>query len=364
MRLVPISQCQPGDILARSVFSDNGTTLIGAGVVLTHRMLDRLKKMNIIKVYIQDSRTADILLEDTVSERTRQEAMAVIHETFRSVKDSPQKWQQTFHDKQFGRQFRQVMSSVVDELKQNRTAMNLLGDAWASNHYIFSHSFNVALYATALAIKSGYAEKELIEIGMGALLHDVGKMAIPCEILQKPGQLTEEEFEIMKTHTEYGFEMLRRLDEIPLLAAHCAYQHHERCDGSGYPRQLKGEEIHPYARIIAVCDVFDALTSHRVYRPSVLPHEAMEVLFAGAGTLFEQRMVEHLRDTIALYPLGMTVTLNTGEVGVVIDYNKGLPSRPILRILTDENGQPLEHPHEYDLSKRMHLMIVQTEALL
>ncbi len=364
MRLVSITNCQPGVTLARSIYNDNGTTLVGSGVVLTQRMLDRLKNLNITKIYIQDKRTGDLLLEDAISERTRQEALAVIHETFRSVKDSPQKWQTTFSDKQFGRQFRQVMSSVIDELKQNRTAMNLLGDAYASDHYIFGHSFNVALYSTALAMKAGFGEKELIEIGVGAMLHDVGKMYIPCEILQKPGRLTDEEFEIMKKHAEYGFEMLRRLDEIPLLAAHCAFQHHERCDGSGYPRNLKGDEIHVYARILAVCDVFDALTTHRVYRPPMLPHEAMEILFAGAGTQFEQRFVENLRDTIALYPLGMSVTLNTGEAGVVIDYNKGMPSRPIVRILTDEKGQPLETPLEYDLSKRLHLMIVSSDALL
>jgi HD-GYP domain-containing protein (c-di-GMP phosphodiesterase class II) len=364
MRLVSISQCQPGDTLARSIYSDNGTTLVGSGVVLTQRMLDRLKNMNITRVYIQDRRTGDIQLEDAVTEKTRQEAMALIHQTFGSVKDSPQRWQQAFHDRQFGRQFRQVMSAVIDELKENRSAMNLLGSACASDHYIFAHSFNVALYSTALAMKAGFGEKELIEIGMGAMLHDVGKMSIPCEILQKPGQLTEEELEIMKKHTEYGFELLRRQDDIPLLAAHCAFQHHERYDGSGYPRRLKGEEIHLYARIIAVSDVFDALTSHRVYRAPKLPHEAMEILFTGAGTQFEQRFVEYLRDTIAIYPLGMTVTLNTGEVGVIIDYNKGLPSRPIVRILTDESGQPLEHPHEYDLSKKLHLVIVQCDSLL
>jgi len=364
MRLVSLSKCQPGVTLARSIYSENGSTLVGAGVVLTQRMLDRLQQLNITTLYIQDARTDDIQLEDAVSERTRQEAMAVIHETFRSALNSPQKWSQSFHDRQFGKQFRDVMVSVIDELKGNRSAMNLLGNACASDHYIFAHSFNVALYTTALAMKAGFGEKELMEIGMGAMLHDVGKMSIPPEILQKPGPLTEDEFAIMKKHSEYGFEMLRRQDDIPLLAAHCAFQHHERIDGSGYPRGLKGEEIHPYAKLLAVCDVFDALTTQRAYRAPMLPHEATEILFAGAGTLYDQTCVEYLRDTIALYPLGMTVTLNTGEVGVVIDYNKGMPGRPIVRVLTDEAGQPLANPHEYDLSKKLHLMIVQCDSLL
>lgn len=364
MRLISINQCQPGDTLARAIYKDNGTTLIGEGVVLTQRMLDRLVDLNITSVYIHDERTSDLVFEEPVSEQTRREAMAVINDAFRTIQDDPHKWRQTFTNQQFGRKFRQVMSSVVDELKQNRSAMNLLGNACAADHYIFAHSFNVALYTIALAMKRGFNEKELIEIGLGAMLHDVGKMFIPLELLNKPGKLSDEEYEIVKKHTEYGFELLRRQDDIPLLSAHCAFQHHERYDGSGYPRQLKKDEIHPYAQILAVCDVFDALTTNRSYRKQMLPHEAMEILFVGSDKLFATEAVEDLRDTIALYPLGLTVTLNTGESGVVIDYNKGMPSRPIIRVLTDENGQRVESPYEIDLSKRLHLMIASCDSLI
>jgi putative nucleotidyltransferase with HDIG domain len=327
-------------------------------------MLDRLAGLNITSVYIQDERTSDLVFKEPVSEQTRRKAMALINDAFRSIQEDPQKWRQTFTNKQFGRQFRQVMSTVVDELKQNRSAMNLLGNACAADHYIFSHSFNVALYTIALAMKMGFNEKELLEIGLGAMLHDVGKMMLPLEILNKPGKLSDEEYEIVKKHTEYGFELLRREDDIPLLSAHCAFQHHERYDGSGYPRKLKKDEIHPFAQLVAVCDVFDALTSNRSYRKPILPHEAMEILFVGSDKQFAKEAVEGLRDTIALYPLGLSVTLNTGESGVVVDYNKGMPSRPIIRVLADENGQRLETPYEIDLSKRLHLMIVSCGSLI
>lgn len=364
MRLKPLNQCQPGDVLARSIFMDNGTTLVGEGVVLTQRMLARLSEMNVTNLYIHDERTSDIVFEDPISEQTQREALAVINNTFRTIQQDPQKWRQAFVNQQFGRQFRQVMGYVIDELKRNRSAMNLLGNACATDNYIFAHSFNVALYSTALAMKAGYGDKEVLEIGLGAMLHDVGKMMIPLEVLNKPGELSEEEYDVVKKHTEYGFEILRRQDDIPLLAAHCAFQHHERSDGSGYPRNLKGEEIHPYARIMAVCDVFDALTTHRTYRKPMLPHEAMEILYAGTDTLYVKEVVESMRDTIALYPLGLTVTLNTGETGVVVDYNKGMPSRPIIRILYDEAGQQVAAPYEIDLSKRLHLMISACDSLI
>lgn len=364
MRLISIQKCRPGDTLARSIYAENGAVLVRAGVELTNRMLVRLQNMNITSLYIQDKRTADIMVETVISEQTRKEAMSVIHDMFHAVRAYPQKWQQVFSDKSFGRQLHTVMTAVADELKGCRSAMNLMADSCAYDNYLFSHSFHVALYSTALALKTGFSEKEVLEVSIGGMLHDIGKIHVPDEVLRKPGPLTEEEFELMKKHTEYGFDMLRRLDDIPLLAAHCAFQHHERWDGSGYPRRLKREEIHPFGRLMAVADVFDALTTHRVYRPPILPHEAMEVLYSGSDKLFDQTYVEALGKTIALYPVGLSVTLNTGEIGVVVDTNKGMPSRPIIRILVDEAGQQLEKPYEYDLSKRLHLMIVACDELM
>ena len=118
-------------------------------------------------------------------------------------------------------------------------------------------------------------------IGLGSMLHDIGKIAVSKEILLKPGKLTEEEFQVIKTHTTEGFEMLRNSYSVPLLVAHCAFQHHERLDGSGYPRGIKSKDIHDYAKVIAVADVFDAVTSNRVYRSAMLPHEGLEMLYAG-----------------------------------------------------------------------------------
>lgn len=350
--------------MAKSIFNNNGTVLIGEGVELNQRMIDRLQALNITAIYVYDEMTKDVEITDVVSERTRREALSVIHTTFQMFLDEPNRWQKHFNNKQLGKQFRQVMSSIIDELKLNRSAMNLLGSVVGTDHYVFAHSFNVTLYTTALAIKLGLNEKELVEIGIGAMLHDVGKMAIPQDVLHKPDRLTDDEFEQIKKHTEVGFEILRRQDEIPLLAAHCAFQHHERLDGSGYPRKLKEPDIHKYAKILAICDVFDALTTNRVYRRAMLPHQAMEILYAGVESLFVKDYVEAFRDTIALYPIGLSVSLNTGEEGIVIDYNRGVPSRPIIRILKDEQGNHLDSPFEIDLSKRLNLVITSCDLLL
>lgn len=120
----------------------------------------------------------------------------------------------------------------------------------------------------------------------------------------------------MQAHTEIGFQILKEEPNIPLLAAHCALQHHERIDGSGYPRGLTGPQIHEYAKWLGVADSYDAMTSNRVYKKAMLPHQAVEALYVGSGTLYEQKHLELFRDRVAIYPLGLTVKLSTGRAGL------------------------------------------------
>ncbi|WP_042165040.1 HD-GYP domain-containing protein, partial [Paenibacillus gorillae] len=224
--------------------------------------------------------------------------------------------------------------------------------------YLYQHSLNVCVYTTLLGTAYGYTREELMTLGMGALLHDIGKTQISMNVLKKPDQLTAEEFGMMKNHAKIGFELLKDEPNLPLIVAHCAFQHHERLDGSGYPRGIKGGEIHDYAKWIGLVDSYDAMTTNRVYRSPMLPHQAIELLYAGTGTLYEQHMVQLFRDKVAIYPIGITVTLHTGESGVVIDFNTAYPHRPIIRILNNEAGETLAVPYEVDLSKQLSTMIV------
>ncbi|TPG71579.1 HD-GYP domain-containing protein [Brevibacillus laterosporus] len=348
--------------LARSIYNSNGTILVGNGVTLTKRMIERLAEMNIHSIYIEDEETADIFIDDIISEQTRQEAMGFIHTSFETFRDDPKRFRQVFAAEKMGLRVKSVLTNLIHELKNNHSAMNLLGTVCGVDSYVFVHSFNVTIYTVLVGLKMGLNDKEIGDLALGAMLHDVGKMLIPPEILNKPGRLTDEEYEIVKQHTEIGFELLRKQIGIPLLTAHCAYQHHERIDGSGYPRQLKDMEIHPYAKILAVCDVFDALTSHRVYRSPMLPHDATELLFAGSGTQFCKNVLEEFRNSISVYPVGLGVTLSSGVSGVIIKNNPGLPSRPIVRILENEAHEKV-NPFEVDLTTELSLVISDCEPL-
>jgi len=366
VRLVAISNCSTGMTIAKPVFDEQGTLLLGIGVKLTNKIIERLGLKGITHLYLNDDLTNDLVLEDNISIETRTEATKRIQNVFLAIKEGMHKSKAATHGKLVF-EFKKVFESLLNELKRNTQLMNLLTYIQAKDSYVFTHSLNVTLYSLAIAMKLKYEDKKLYELGLGALLHDIGKMMVPQEILHKPGKLTEDEYSIMKKHTEYGFEVLRKDPEISLLVAHCAYQHHEKLDGTGYPRGLKDNEIHPYAKIIAVADVFDALTTHqRCYRKGMLPHEAMEILYTGCNTQFDQKIVEAFRSSVALYPIGVTVVLNSGEKAVVVGYNADTPQRPRVRVFTDRDGNQLEDWFEIDLSSSDYLstMIVECDAII
>lgn len=356
MLFMPINMCQPGMRLAKNIYNDDGMVLLAVNVELTQRLLDRLFSNGIDYIYIEDARTNDIIQEDVIQDETRSKAVSEIRNTFKKVmEDSNKRGAVNYYD--IGRNFRDVMKMIIDDLSAHEGAMVMLNNMNVKDNYLFQHSVNVSIYAIMLGISYGYSRDKLETLGLGALLHDIGKTKVPLGILRKPSQLTPDEFKEMKNHTTYGFNLLKDEPNIPLLSAHCALQHHERINGSGYPRGIQGSEINEFARWIGLVDSYDAMTTTRVYRRPLLPHEAMEQLFAGSGTMYDQSQIALFRDKIAIYPLGITVRLNTGEYGIVSKLNMAVPQRPIIRVLQDEAGTVLKEPYEIDLSSKLSILI-------
>lgn len=362
MRLVATTSVEEGALLGKAIYNDKGQTLLNVGVRLERKMLKRLEEFGINYIYIKDPDTDDIVFKNSISDELRINAIMTIGEAFKQVQmDS--KISQTFVLEKSAKKFKMLIVALLDELNSSKALLNLLSDVFLHDHYIFSHSLNVTLYSLAIGIEMKLSPKELEQLGLGAILHDVGKMKVPEAILTKPGKLTAEEFEIIKEHAEDGFQMLRNIPTIPLIVAHCAYQHHERLNGGGYPRGLKEEEIHLFGKILGVADVFDAVTSNRVYRPAMLPHEGLEILYSGVGSLFDPKIVDAFRRAVAIYPTGLTVTLSDGRVGVVAEQNSGLSERPIIRIL-EEGGCRVEQPYHLDLKSNLSLMIVSCDTII
>lgn len=343
--------------LAQDIFSDDGMLLLRENIELTSSLISRLQTTGVPYVYVQDERTEGIVLKDAISPETRSEGLRIITTNFKKLVSNGTTKSKKQLPIYVGKEFGKAIDMVLEDLESNKDALIMVSNIHTTDTYLFNHSLNVTIYTLILAIANGYSGEKLRTIGLGTILHDIGKMYIPLDILNKPGKLTDEEFAEMKKHTTYGFEMLKDEPNIPLLAAHCAFQHHERLDGSGYPRGLKQDEIHEFAKMIAIADSYDAMTTNRVYRKAMQPSDALENLYTGAGKLYDISLLSSFRDKVAIYPIGVTVLLSNGVTGVVADINSDCPHRPIIRVIKDEYGQDLTQPYELDMSKNLSVVV-------
>ncbi|AGA57152.1 HD-GYP domain-containing protein [Thermobacillus composti KWC4] len=358
MRRIHISMVRPGERLARPIMRENGSVLLGAGVEMNERFIERLRGLGIDVVYVEDEWTSDIVPEAVIRDETYQRAFDTIYKTVGSLMDTPA-YRGRASTPDLGRTFRALFGEIIHDLLQRKDIMYSLAQIHVADAYLFQHSVNVAVLAGIMGMAKGYNRNQIEELGVGALLFDIGMTKVPKELLHKTTPLTPEERAIVEKHTTEGFDMLRTQHDISLLSAHCALQHHERYDGSGYPRGLKGNEIHEYAQIIAIADVYDALTSPRSYRNRYSPSEAIEYLFAAGNTLFDLELIKLFCRHVSVYPVATTVMLNTGQIAVVTANNPLAVHRPVVRILREADGRPVSTPYEIDLKYDMQLMIVK-----
>lgn len=226
---------------------------------------------------------------------------------------------------------------------------------------LFHHSVNVTFYVLTLGLYLNLPKDDLLNLGIGTLLHDVGKLRVRREVLQKPGRLTPEEFREIQMHSQYGFEILSALADISATSALIALQHHERMDGSGYPNGLMGDQIHLFSQLTAVVDVYEALTANRVYRQAYLPHEAFGLIMRDRGTRLSTVGVDAFRETISIYPLGMSVRLTNGDLAVVIQASAGNDQQPVVRAIENARGEPIR-PYELDLRNSPDIQIETCES--
>jgi len=356
MRLAPVSQLLDGRALAKSIFNDNGQILLHSEVILTLPLIRRLLQYNILYVYIEDARTDDIIVKDIVSEETRRKALSQVHTTMTTLFNE-QKSKPKLSNPKLAKEFNTLFDDILGELWDSKQIMSQMVNIHRKDDYLYHHSVNVGILSAALGIALGYNKNDIRELGIGAMLHDIGKTKIPIEILNKPGKLTAEEFQIMKKHSEYGYDILKNEPGISLRTAHIAFQHHERYNGTGYPRQIINKDQHEFAKIVAITDVYDALISNRVYRNSYLPHEAFEMILGGGNYHFDHHIIKAFSENISIYPIGITVKLNTGELAVVSSIDANYPQRPTVRVITNPNGDNLATPYEVDLKTNLTLMI-------
>ncbi|NLW48453.1 MAG: HD-GYP domain-containing protein [Firmicutes bacterium] len=350
MRLVSIDNAKNGMVIARNIFTSDGNILLGKGKALTEDYIFRLEQWNINSLYIEDEIIGEIEIDELVNEQTKVETIRITKEAMNNIRNGKM---------MNSEKVRKAVNNIMEELIQNRKVIVNLVDIRAMNDFTFGHSVEVCILSLLTGIDLGYNFPKLKQLGYGALLHDVGKSTVSETLLYKKTELTPEERKEIEKHARLGYEILQKQEEISSVSAHVAWQHHERYDGSGYPRGIKGAEIQEFARVVALADAFDAMTTDRVYREKkVMPHEALEYLRDTGGTLFDPEIVKVFIQNIAPFPTGSIVSLNTGEKAVVTKVSKDFPSRPEIRIIQNSDGQRLTEPMEKDLRKELTVFIV------
>ncbi len=248
---------------------------------------------------------------------------------------------------------KEIVADMADSIIRNPNALVWLTHLKRRDDYTAIHSMNVCIISLAFARSCGFPVEQLKTIGTGALLHDIGKMKVPDEILNKPGKLTEQEFEVMKKHPAYGYELLKDDKQISADSLDIVLSHHEHTNGSGYPNALTEHEINPLTRIVCIVDVYDAVTSGRVYHNAMTPHDALKNIYNWTPGNFDQGLVEIFIKSLGIYPIGTIVELTTGQTAIVSSINEDHHLKPTVMLVLDKIKQPYTTRSIVNLSSKM-----------
>lgn len=245
---------------------------------------------------------------------------------------------------------KELVTEVANSITRSPHALVWLTNLKERDEYTSIHCMNVCVMAVSFGRTLGMEKAELEILGLGGLLHDLGKMRVPLEILNKPSKLTFEEFEIMKTHPVEGYNMLKEQSDLPSEVLDIVKHHHERRNGKGYPSQLGGDEINNMTRIVAIVDVYDAITSDRVYHDAISPYDALKNMYEWVKEDFDKDMIEKFIKCLGIYPIGCVVELNLGHVGIVVSASEKSKLRPIVMLVQNSKHETFPKPKLINLA--------------
>lgn len=340
MRYVNMESVEPGQYLGRTIFSHNGTVLLNEDVQLTVSMISTLRRAGVTLLYVKDEPDEIADLPELLSTETKVAVMKRMSETMQAIRSG----------KDFStRAVSVTVEQILEDVLRNKEVLVQLTDIRTQENGMFVHAMNVAMIAALMGINMGLNQIQLKELTIGALLHDVGKVELIVDDASSDAKLH---------HTWRGFDLLKQKRELNLLIAHVAFQHHEQPDGEGIPRGLPDEQIHLYAKIVAVANTYDNLISDTEAGRRMLPHEACERVSAMAGTKLDREAVIQFLRIVSVYPNGTSVRLSSRETGVVVGQHRGLPGRPVVRVIRTDSTDAWE-TKEIDLAKHHTIFIEQ-----
>ncbi len=354
MRLVPVGGVKIGSIVARTIYDDNGRILLKNGVALTESLIDKLKNNQVLGVYIFDHYSQEEI-QDVIRPELRNKAIKEVKTVFQAVRmqieqsiremessrSNMNKRLKKMVDQKYLDRLDNVIGDMIDELTYNKDAMVGLVDIKNMKSFVYQHSIQVTILSLLVGVAMHMDGKMLKELAMGAMLHDIGLTFIDKKLIMYSPEFTEAETEHYRQHCELGHEFIKENTFLPVASRMGILQHHEEYNGMGFPLGLSEDQIHLNARIIAVANDYDKMTSG-VMDHMVQPNEAIEYIMgnAGKGRKYDFEIANLFVRRVLPYPLGSYVILSTGEKAVVHAINASHPLRPVVKLI--------QHPLDYD----------------
>jgi len=324
MRFVAAKSLRPGMVVGRNFYNNSLCVMLRNGVALTDAYIRTIRRVNISGLYIDDEQTRDIVIKPLIEEELKLKFAVEVKNAFTSVKSVV---------KPDSGKIESIVKTVIDQIS-NKTdhVVNML-DLKSFDDYTFQHSIDVCILAAVIGRSLGLSSHLLNNLALSAVYHDIGKMFINPNIINKRQSLTESEEGEIVLHPDKGMEYVKKLGLQRNDVLSGIIQHHERMDGAGYPNSIPGEKISLFARVIALSDVFSAITAKRPYEEAILPSEAIEYIMANAGLQFDFDLTKKFVANISAYPVGLTVRLSNGMTGIVAENFAGFTLRPLIKVI-------------------------------
>lgn len=332
MRRIPVKFLREGSLIAQNIYDKNGLLLINEGSKVDSKTLNLLNQHNILSTYITDEHSPDKISEVLNSELRLKSVLELKKMAFTFVQSGAPKNPTTVSHENFER-IKKLVTNIVDELLSKDILLIEGIDIRNFENYYFSHSVNVAVMSISLGIELKYDRQKLIRLGLAAILHDIGLVFLPHDILYKPTERTGEEEEIFKTHCQKGYDYLSKFENIDKEILEAVIYHHERVDGQGFPKGLSSKKLSDFSKIISIVDFYDELMSTGIMLKENLPNNVLEQIMAYVGYSFEYELVSVFYKKAVPFLKGTIIKLSNDDIALVEGTIKGFPLRPVVRII-------------------------------
>jgi HD-GYP domain-containing protein (c-di-GMP phosphodiesterase class II) len=361
MRLVNIAEVPQGSKIAKPVYDSKLSLLINSGATLTENLIGKLMQVDIRHLYIEDEISKGIVLEPMISDELKLQTIVFMKNIYDSQMQKDNAPTEQVREDSI-RELKALIDDIITEIYSKNNQKYYSTELMGAEMYHYNHAVEVMILSLLIGKKMGLDRERLLKLGMGAILADVGKTWVPQEILNKKGKLEPEEFEEMKYHVQYSYNILKELVGLSSLSRQIVLLHHEKLDGSGYPNGFTGDQIPMLVRIVTVCDIFSAIVSDRNYNTRISVDTALEILRSATPVKLDSDVFHTLMQVVDIYPPGTLIELSNGAFGIVVINNPNSPTRPVVRIISESKMK--EDDMIIDLMKDLTLFIKKVLAKL